>query len=130
MEIFVETAVRICPTECNEDVYIKSNPDNNTVQLPNNLAFPVNYALPSNSCQSSVFSDVALGLVNFMLEGCDVSIVAIGQSGTGKTYTLYGPGFHFASSEFEYGIIPRCVLCLLSLLYYIQSLVTLIQQHK
>nr|CAH7753538.1 unnamed protein product [Callosobruchus chinensis] len=109
MEIFVETAVRMCPTECNEDVYIKSNPDNNTIQLPNNLAFPVNYALPPNCCQSSVFSDVALGLVNFMLEGCDVSIVAIGQSGTGKTYTLYGPGFHFASSEFEYGIIPRFI---------------------
>ncbi|XP_023016225.2 kinesin-like protein costa [Leptinotarsa decemlineata] len=109
MEIPIETAVRICPFDYNngEMVYVQSDPMNNTIQL-NNQVYPVNHALPINCCQSTVFTTVA-PMVNFLLEGCDVSIVTIGQSGTGKTYTLYGPGFHFAASESEHGIIPRFI---------------------
>lgn len=111
MEINIETAVRICPLACNNGdmVCVQSNSLNNTIQLSNSQTYPVNYALPSNCCQSTLFSSVITPLVNYLLEGCDVSIVTMGQTGTGKSYTLYGPGFHFASSESEHGIIPRFV---------------------
>lgn len=113
MEINIETAVRICPTDLNgngEVVCTTSNPANNTIQLSyNNQVYPVNYALPQNCGQSMLFSTTVFPLVNFLLDGCDVSVVTMGQCGSGKTYTLYGPGFHFASSEVEYGIVPRFV---------------------
>lgn len=114
MEIPIETAVRICSAEyCdNEEICVKSNPVNNTVQLSSNQIFsdyPVSYALPNNCCQSTLYTTVVMPMVNFLLEGCDVSVVTIGQTGTGKTYTLYGHGFHFASSESEHGVIPRFI---------------------
>lgn len=39
--------------------------------------------------------------------GYDISVIAYGQSGSGKTYTIFGPGLHCAFSETEYGVIPR-----------------------
>ncbi|KAJ8947530.1 hypothetical protein NQ318_005007 [Aromia moschata] len=122
MEIHVETAVRICPKDyINGDmVCVQSNSINNTIQLTNSQVYPVNYALPINCCQNTVFSTVVAPLVNYLLEGCDVSIVTIGQPGAGKTYTLFGPGFHFASSETEHGIIPR----------FIREVFTKIKQYR
>jgi hypothetical protein len=43
----------------------------------------------------------------FWVAGYDISVIAYGQSGSGKTYTILGPGLHCAFSETEYGIIPR-----------------------
>ncbi|XP_056642356.1 kinesin-like protein costa [Diorhabda sublineata] len=110
MEVHIETAVRVCPLEFNngEGICVQTNPINNTVQL-NNQVYPVNYALPANACQSTVFSTAVMPMVNLLLEGCDVSIVTLGQSRSGKSYTLFGPGFHFAASESEHGIIPRFI---------------------
>ncbi|CAH1281887.1 unnamed protein product [Diabrotica balteata] len=110
MEVQIETAVRVCPLEYNngEMVCVQTNSINNTIQL-NNQVYPVNYALPTNACQSSIFSTAVMPMVNLLLEGCDVSIVTFGQTGTGKSYTLFGPGFHFAASEAEHGIIPRFI---------------------
>ncbi|CAH1159600.1 unnamed protein product [Phaedon cochleariae] len=107
MEIQIETAVKICPIEYGEMVCVQSDPTTNTIQL-NQQLYPVNYALPISCCQSTMFSNI-IPMVNFLLEGCDVSIVTIGQSGTGKTYTLFGPGFHFAASESEHGVVPRFI---------------------
>lgn len=122
MEIPIETAVRICPAEFgdNDVMCVQSNPLNNTIQLSNNQIYPVNYALPNNCCQSTLYTTVVLPMVNFLLEGCDVSIVTFGQSGTGKTYTLFGHGFHFASSEAEHGVIPR----------FIREVFTKIRQYR
>jgi hypothetical protein len=44
---------------------------------------------------------------HFCVSGYDISVIAYGQSGSGKTYTIFGPGLHCAFSETEYGIIPR-----------------------
>lgn len=122
MDIPIETAVRICPADItdNETMCVQSNPLNSTIQLSNNQIYPVNYALANNCCQSTLFSTVVMPMVNFLLEGCDVSIVTLGQSGTGKTYTLFGHGFHFASSESEHGVIPR----------FIREVFTKIKQYR
>lgn len=122
MDIPLETAVRICPAEFsdNDVMCVQSNPLTNTIQLPNNQIYPVNYALPNNCYQSTLYTTVVMPMVNFLLEGCDVSIVTLGQSGTGKTYTLFGNGFHFASSEAEHGVIPR----------FIREVFTKIKQYR
>lgn len=122
MDIPIETAVRVCPAEFsdNDVMCVQSNPLNNTIQLSNNQIYPVNYALPNNCCQNTLYTTVVMPMVNFLLEGCDVSIVTLGQSGTGKTYTLFGHGFHFASSEAEHGVIPR----------FIREVFTKIKQYR
>lgn len=109
MELNVETAVRICPLACNngEVIGVQSNSYNNTIQLANSQIYPVNYALPLDCTQNSFFTSVVTPFLNYLYEGYDVSIVSFGQCGTGKSYTLFGPGFNCAMSECEQGIIPR-----------------------
>ncbi|KAF7270555.1 hypothetical protein GWI33_016510 [Rhynchophorus ferrugineus] len=111
MEFFVETAVRLCPVPPNSEslVCVQTSSINNTVQLSNNQTYPVNYALPANCTQDVLFSSAVSPLLNYFLEGCDVSVVTFGQSHTGKTYSLYGPGLHYAASESEQGLVPRFI---------------------
>ncbi|CAH2076633.1 unnamed protein product, partial [Iphiclides podalirius] len=45
--------------------------------------------------------------INCFLDGCDTSVVVFGQAKTGKTYTLFGPGFECIHSECDQGIVPR-----------------------
>ncbi|XP_044749976.1 kinesin-like protein costa [Coccinella septempunctata] len=124
MDINIETAVRICPSrsrngEDNGMIGLHTN-GTNSIQLANAQRFPVNYAFPPHTSQAVLYSTIVTPLMNFFLEGCDVSVVAVGQSGTGKTYSLFGPGFHFAASEAEHGIVPR----------FIRDLFTKIKQHR
>lgn len=113
MDINIETAVRICPTrkrngEDNGMIGLHTN-GAHSIQLANTQRFPVNYAFPPHTSQVLLYNTITTPLMNFFVEGCDVSIVTIGQSGTGKTYSLFGPGFHFAASESEHGIVPRFI---------------------
>jgi costal 2 protein len=111
MELNIETAVRICPIGfTNSDmVCVHGDTMNNTIHLANSQSYPVNHALPIDCCQNTVFTSAVAPLVNYLVEGCDVSVVTLGQSGTGKSYTLLGPGFNCTSSESEQGIIPRFI---------------------
>ncbi|KAL3265463.1 hypothetical protein HHI36_009667 [Cryptolaemus montrouzieri] len=124
MEINIETAVRICPISCRSSsensLCLQANLSNNTIELANSQSFPVNYAIPAHSSQTVLYNTVITPLLNFLIEGCDVSVVALGQSETGKTYSLFGPGFHFAASETEHGIIPR----------FIRDLFTKVKQYR
>lgn len=116
MEMNVETAVRVCPVQCNNGdvICLQSNIYNNTVQLGNSQTYPVNYALPVDCSQNSLFTTIISPQLNYFFEGCDISIVTIGQPGTGKSYTLLGPGLNFALSESEYGVIPRFLRAMFS----------------
>lgn len=124
MELNIETAVRICPVLYQNGIEngfcLQTNTLNNTVEIGNSQSFPVNYALPINSCQSTLYATTVIPLLNYFLEGCDISVVTVGQSGTGKTYSLFGPGFHFAASEGDHGIVPR----------FIRDLFTKMRQHR
>lgn len=71
------------------------------------LQFPVDYAFPIDAPQSQIFETVVQPLMDRLLQGYDTSVVTYGQSASGKTYTMLGPGVGFHISESEYGIIPR-----------------------
>lgn len=109
MELNIETAVRLCPLQCNNGdiVCVQTNNYNNTVQLGNMHTYHVNYALPLKCPQNALFTSAVSPLLTYLFEGCDVSIVTIGQSGMGKTYTILGPELNCTMSESEQGIIPR-----------------------
>eukprot|EP00960_Hanusia_phi_P057473 763576-Hanusia_phi.AAC.12 len=47
-------------------------------------------ALPANSTQQECFHATALVALNSLWEGFNSSVVAMGQTGTGKTYSMYG----------------------------------------
>ncbi|GMH05785.1 hypothetical protein Nepgr_007625 [Nepenthes gracilis] len=73
--------------------------------------------LDSNSQQEDVFRLVGVPLVKNALAGYNASVLCYGQSGSGKTYTMWGPPSamikgHSASSQ--EGIVPRIFRMLFS----------------
>jgi len=57
------------------------------------------------STQSEVYENTARDSVMSVLEGYNSTILAYGQTGTGKTYTM--EGFKYARDEPQRGIVPR-----------------------
>jgi hypothetical protein len=71
-------------------------------ELYNHHTFTFDYVYDQNSKQAEVYSRTAREAVFSTLEGYNATIIAYGQTGTGKTYTMEG----FTSDE-KRGIIPR-----------------------
>ncbi|KAG9397614.1 Kinesin motor domain [Carpediemonas membranifera] len=76
-------------------------------------SFSFNGVFSSNASQSLVFSDTASHLVDQVLQGYNGTLLAYGQTGTGKTYTM---GILNTTRDYsigpETGIIPRCLTAL------------------
>lgn len=60
---------------------------------------------PESSKQDEVFDTVALPVVQSVLHGFNGTIMAYGQTGAGKTYTMLGPD----TSNNTRGVIPHCL---------------------
>ena len=58
-----------------------------------------------NSSQEEVYSSCSTDIVTRLMEGYNGTIMAYGQTGAGKTYTMTGP----AESYQLRGIIPRAI---------------------
>ena len=58
-----------------------------------------------NSTQSAVYENTAKPAVFSTLEGYNATILAYGQTGTGKTHTM--EGFKYNSNDPQRGIVPR-----------------------
>ncbi|CAD7012111.1 unnamed protein product [Ceratitis capitata] len=71
-------------------------------------SFPVTHALSMDCTQSQIYHQTVFPLISLFMEGFDASVVTYGQRGTGKTYTLYGPGLDCLYSETEQGVVQRC----------------------
>jgi hypothetical protein len=62
-----------------------------------------------------VYDTVAQPAVVSTLQGYNASIIAYGQTGAGKTYTMEGePGAHRQELQEERGILPRAVEAIFS----------------
>lgn len=79
--------------------------DNNT----ESRTYSIQHALPFGCSQEYIYRKTVYPLIAMFLEGYDASIVMYGQHGTGKTYTLYGPGFDCIYGESAQGIVQRSV---------------------
>lgn len=71
--------------------------------------YSIQHALPFGCTQELIYRKTVYPLIAMFLEGYDASIVTYGQHGTGKTYTMYGPGFDCVFGESEQGIVQRSV---------------------
>ncbi|KAI0524382.1 hypothetical protein KFK09_003749 [Dendrobium nobile] len=73
--------------------------------------------LDSGSSQEDVFNLIGIPLVKNSLSGFNNSIVCYGQSGTGKTYTMWGPPSAMVDGQClnsSQGIVPRIFQMLFS----------------
>ncbi|XP_049867778.1 kinesin-like protein costa [Pectinophora gossypiella] len=108
MDIPVQIAVRLKPPSLADSTQcIFSNPVTQIVITESGQTFHVNRALPVDCTQAHLFNSFMIPQINCFLDGCDTSVVVFGQPKTGKTYTLFGPGFECIHSECDQGIVPR-----------------------
>jgi len=81
---------------------------NNSIYFPEeNICFTFDVVMDSKMRQEEVYEVVGKPAVEDVLDGYNGTIFAYGQTGTGKTYTIFGPDIH---DEEMKGIIPRAVM--------------------
>lgn len=73
------------------------------------ITLAIQLALPHGCTQQHVYAESVSPLVQKFLHGYDASFIAYGQRRTGKTYTMFGPGFDCVFGESEQGIVQRAV---------------------
>ncbi|KAI7898697.1 uncharacterized protein BX663DRAFT_523777 [Cokeromyces recurvatus] len=89
-----------------------------TIQVvPQNKLFTFDYVFGTDSTQNEIFSVLGNQLIRKFIDGYNITILAYGQTSSGKTYTM-GTAFHGHQicSEDE-GIIPRSMALLFELLH-------------
>ena len=79
--------------------------DNHNNYVPHQFTF--DHVYDQTSTQQQVFENTALQSVLSALEGFNSTIIAYGQTGTGKTFTM--EGFTYDHLSDQRGIIPRSV---------------------
>lgn len=72
-------------------------------------SFAIQHALPFGCSQEFLYRKTVLPMIGNFLEGFDASIITYGQHGTGKTYTMFGPGADCTYNESKQGIVQRAV---------------------
>ncbi len=68
-------------------------------------SFTFDHVYDQNSTQENVYENTAKPAVWSVLEGYNATILAYGQTGTGKTYTM--EGFKYSAGDPQRGIVPR-----------------------
>jgi len=98
--------------ETNVGVSINENPNDGTA-LYNTHRFTFDRVYDQDCTQEEIYKQTAREAVVSTLQGYNATVLAYGQTGTGKTFTMEG----FDSKELR-GIIPRSVE---DIFYYIQN---------
>ncbi|KAJ8778555.1 hypothetical protein J1605_013524 [Eschrichtius robustus] len=78
------------------------------VLLGKDKAFTYDFVFDLDTWQEQIYSTCVSKLVEGCFEGYNATVLAYGQTGAGKTYTM-GTGFDVAMAEEEQGIIPRAI---------------------
>ncbi|XP_064943400.1 kinesin-like protein KIN-12C isoform X1 [Musa acuminata AAA Group] len=114
----VKVVVRVRPgneqKRANEGAVRKISSDSLVV---GGRSFTFHSVLGPESTQEDVFKTVGIPSVNYSLAGFNTSILSYGQTGTGKTYTMWGPAGAMvdgSSVNGEQGIAPRLFRMLFS----------------
>ena len=75
-------------------------------EIPKNYIFSYDKVFSPNSNQTEIYTNVGKRIVDDIMAGYNGTIFAYGQSGSGKTYTMYGKDIYDENTK---GIIPRVV---------------------
>jgi len=70
------------------------------------IPFSYDYVFDMETIQSHVYDVTVKPIVDCVLEGYNGTILAYGQTSSGKTHTMFGEDL---SNEEERGVIPRMV---------------------
>lgn len=70
-------------------------------------SFKFDCVFDERSTQAFVYENTAKPAVLSTLEGYNATVLAYGQTGTGKTYTM--EGFQFSGQHPDRGIVPRAM---------------------
>ena len=87
-------------------IYSTKEIKDTNAQIASNLIFKYDKIFNSESQQNQIYENVGKRIVGDVMEGYNGTIFAYGQSGSGKTYTMYGPDIY---DDVYKGIIPRIV---------------------
>ena len=89
-------------------IYTKNSYEYNTpnAEIPKNCIFSYDKVFSPNTNQSEIYSNVGKRIVQDIMAGYNGTIFTYGQSGSGKTYTMYGNDLYDENTK---GIIPRIV---------------------
>uniref|UniRef100_A0A8B9GA48 Kinesin-like protein KIF21B n=1 Tax=Amazona collaria TaxID=241587 RepID=A0A8B9GA48_9PSIT len=83
------------------------------VLLGKDKAFTYDFVFDLDTWQEQIYTTCVGKLIEGCFEGYNATVLAYGQTGAGKTYTM-GTGFDLNISEEEQGIIPRAISHLFS----------------
>ncbi|XP_026533748.1 kinesin-like protein KIF21B [Notechis scutatus] len=109
----VKVAVRIrpqMPKEKIEGCHICTSvtPGEPQVLLGKDKAFTYDFVFDLDTWQEQIYTTCVSKLIEGCFEGYNATVLAYGQTGAGKTYTM-GTGFDMNTSDEEEGIIPRAI---------------------
>lgn len=98
--------------EAKDKSVLRVNPLANTVTIarPNaseEREFQFDFCANASTTQEEIFHKVGLSITKRCMEGFNGTILCYGQTGTGKTYTMFGPVLTRRSFETHQGIVPR-----------------------
>ncbi|XP_065554463.1 kinesin-like protein KIF21B isoform X3 [Lathamus discolor] len=114
----VKVAVRIRPQLSKEKIEgchicTSVTPGEPQVLLGKDKAFTYDFVFDLDTWQEQIYTTCVGKLIEGCFEGYNATVLAYGQTGAGKTYTM-GTGFDVNISEEEQGIIPRAISHLFS----------------
>jgi kinesin family protein 5 len=95
-------------TSGNEQVCMFTSPTSlqfNSTREKNRYRFNFDRIFPPSSTQQDIYSFGVKGIIDSVLDGYNGTVLAYGQTSSGKTYTMQGE----MSSENTMGIIPRMI---------------------
>ncbi|CAB4396064.1 unnamed protein product [Rhizophagus irregularis] len=101
------------PTRFQRQVLTTSAPNQVVVQADKKQVFSYDYVFGPESTQQDVYDKAIVKLVDNFLEGYNVTILAYGQTSSGKTHTMGTADSHSIPPESK-GIIPRAMQTLFS----------------
>ena len=84
--------------------------DNSTVNISTSTIQKTEYTLDAifdtNTTQEKFYKEVITGTINDTLNGYNGTVFTYGQSGSGKTFTMFGSDISGPDSK---GVIPRAM---------------------
>ena len=90
------------------DECVEEDPSRGTLQLKkpffDTREFSLDIVLSREATQAQTYEAVGRPVVDDVLEGFNGTVLAYGQTGTGKTYTIYGPLSYWQRSPVGYGV--------------------------